>query len=138
MGRPSHQTNQEETEIVSRPTHQEEAEVHTISDTESGGNSFHIQEVPGDPHQPHHQPGPHLQHLLHSLHGESELHQHEVRVSEVWIRELSWRGLEIVDQESGDMLGGKRAAIQYYYNVKYGQEDRVQRRKEAMINDQMS
>merc|ERR1712107_856385 len=50
----------------------------------------------------------------------------------------AWRGLEIIDQESGEMLGGKRAAIQYYYNVKYGQEDRVQRRKEAMINDQMS
>ena len=32
------------------------------------------------------------------------------------------RGLEIKDTETGELLGGKRAAIQYHYSVKYGDE----------------
>ena len=32
------------------------------------------------------------------------------------------RGLEIKDPETGELLGGKRAAIQYHYSVKYGDE----------------
>ena len=34
--------------------------------------------------------------------------------------ENSARGLEIKDPETGELLGGKRAAIQYAYSVKYG------------------
>ncbi len=34
--------------------------------------------------------------------------------------ENSARGLEIKDPETGELLGGKRAAIQYHYSVKYG------------------
>ena len=30
------------------------------------------------------------------------------------------RGLEIRDPETGELLGGKKAAIQYYYSIKYG------------------
>ena len=30
------------------------------------------------------------------------------------------RGLEIKDPETGELLGGKKAAIQYYYSIKYG------------------
>ena len=30
------------------------------------------------------------------------------------------RGLEIKDPETGELLGGKRAAIQYFYSIKYG------------------
>ena len=32
-------------------------------------------------------------------------------------------GLEIRDQETGQLLGGKRAAIQYYYTQRYGDTD---------------
>ena len=30
------------------------------------------------------------------------------------------RGLEIRDPVTGELLGGKKAAIQYYYSIKYG------------------
>ena len=30
------------------------------------------------------------------------------------------RGLEIRDPATGELLGGKKAAIQYYYSIKYG------------------
>ena len=33
------------------------------------------------------------------------------------------RGLEIRDQETGQLLGGKRAAIQYFYTQRYGDTD---------------
>ena len=32
-------------------------------------------------------------------------------------------GLEIRDQETGQLLGGKRAAIQYFYTQRYGDTD---------------
>ena len=32
-------------------------------------------------------------------------------------------GLEIRDQETGKLLGGKRAAIQYFYTQRYGDTD---------------
>ena len=32
----------------------------------------------------------------------------------------SAQGLKITDPETGELLGGKRAAIQYHYSVKYG------------------
>ena len=32
------------------------------------------------------------------------------------------RGLEIKDSETGELLSGKKAAIQYHYSVKYGNE----------------
>ena len=34
------------------------------------------------------------------------------------------RGLEIRDPATGELLGGKKAAIQYYYSIKYGDKAR--------------
>ena len=43
------------------------------------------------------------------------------------------RGLEIKDPETGELLGGKRAAIQYYYSVKYGGEGGNQETEKSAV-----
>ena len=40
-------------------------------------------------------------------------------------------GLEIRDQETGQLLGGKRAAIQYFYTQRYGDTDGVEEGKQG-------
>ena len=40
-------------------------------------------------------------------------------------------GLEIRDQETGQLLGGKRAAIQYFYTQRYGDTDGVEGGKQG-------
>ena len=40
-------------------------------------------------------------------------------------------GLEIRDQETGQLLGGKRAAIQYFYTQRYGDTDRAEGGKQG-------
>ena len=42
-------------------------------------------------------------------------------------------GLEIKDPETGELLGGKRAAIQYYYSVKYGGEGGMQEAEQTAV-----
>ena len=41
------------------------------------------------------------------------------------------RGLEI--KETGELLGGKRAAIQYHYSVKYGDEGGKQEAEQTAV-----
>ena len=40
-------------------------------------------------------------------------------------------GLEIRDQETGQLLGGKRAAIQYFYTQRYGDTDEAEGGKQG-------
>ena len=42
--------------------------------------------------------------------------------------------MKIVDAETGELLGGKRAAIQYYYDTKYGSGDSGAKNREQMVD----
>ena len=42
-------------------------------------------------------------------------------------------GLEIKDPETGELLGGKKAAIQYHYSVKYGDEGGKQEAEQTAV-----